>query len=576
MKFRPQGSTLRRRVSHCAPPLFLLVLLGCGPKEIPPEVPALLRATVESAALPAEARREPARAEAWREVRAFYRRRGFQPVWLGASGPLPQARELLTAIGPAGREGLDPRRYGGDRLAAMLDEAEKTRSLDAPEAQRRLADLDLTLTYTFMTLAQHLAVGRERPSEVDVEWYRDPRRIDLDKLLARMLEHPGNLDQALLGLVPPQPDYERLREALARHREIARSGGWPAVPAAALQTKKGAFGPAVAGALRARLAASGDLPREGSARPEEALVQAIARFQLRHGLDPTGTVDAGTLEAMNVPVEQRIRQIMDNMERWRWMPRNLGDRYVRINVPDFRLEVIEGGRVVLAQRVVVGKEQSRTPSFSGRMTYLVLNPSWNIPDKIARDEVMPAVARNPGYLAAKGIEVIRGWDENAEILDPGEISEVGLAGSDVRLRARAGGENPLGKIKFMFPNRFDVYLHDTPADHLFAREERDFSHGCIRLEKPFELADYLLRGDPDWRPGKLEEEIAAGETRSVRLSRPIPVHILYWTAWVADDGAVHFRKDVYGHDETLDEALRAEPPVALDLAAVRGEVRAAR
>ncbi len=580
MKFRSLSGAILERARWQAASLLILGLwaggAGCRPKEMPPEVPALLHATVESTVMPAEARREPERAEAWREVRDFYRRRGFQPVWLGPKGPLPQARELVTAIGPAGREGIDPRRYGADRLEELLDQAEKTRSLDAPETQQRLADLDLTLTYTFMTLAQHLAVGRERPSEVDVEWYREARRIDLDKLLAKMLEQPGNLDRALLGLVPSQPEYGRLRDALAQLREIARSGGWPTVPEEALHAKKGRFEPAVAAALRARLAASGDLAQSEAPLADGALAQAIAHFQSRHGLDPTGTMDAGTLEAMNVPVEGRIRQITDNMERWRWMPRDLGDRYIKVNVPDFRLEVVEGGRVVHAQRVVVGKEQSRTPSFSGRMTYLVLNPTWNIPEKIAREEVMPAVARNPDYLASKGIEVVRGWDEDAEVLDPAEISEVGVAGSDVRLRARSGEDNPLGKIKFMFPNRFDVYLHDTPADHLFAREERDFSHGCVRLEKPFELASYLLRDDSSQRPEKLQQEIATGETRSVRLPRPIPVHILYWTAWVSDDGQIQFRKDIYGHDETLDEALRAEPPIALDLAAVRGQLRAAR
>src|SRR6185295_4585356 len=290
---------------------------------------------------------------------------------------------------------------------------------------------------------RHLAVGRERPSEVDGEWHREPRRVDLAELLAGLLEHPESLDQALLGMAPAQPEYARLREALARYREIERMGGWPRVPAAALQKKKGAtFGPVIAAALRSRLSTTGDLSRETVPGAGD-LAQGIARFQLRH-------------------------------------------------VPDFRLEVIERGRVALAQRVVVGKEQSRTPSFSGRMTYLVLNPTWNIPPKIAREEILPAVARDPGYLDAKGIDVVRGTGDDAEVLDASEAAEVGLEGSDVNLRARAGEENPLGKVKFMFPNRFDVYLHDTPADHLFAREERDFSHGCIRLEKPLELANYLL------------------------------------------------------------------------------------
>ena len=575
MRSRSQRSILQR-LPQIAAPFLLLAALACSSRDIPPEIPALIRSTVESPGLPLAARRDPEQAEVWREVGAFYRHRGYQPAWIDARGPLPQAERLVTAIGPADREGLDPRHYGSDRLQAMLAEVREERSLADPEAQRRAADLDLTLTYTSMALIRHLAVGRERPSEVDGEWHREPRRVDLAELLAGLLEHPESLDQALLGMAPAQPEYARLREALARYREIERMGGWPRVPAAALQKKKGAtFGPVIAAALRSRLSTTGDLSRETVPGAGD-LAQGIARFQLRHGLDPTGTVDADTLEALNVPVGQRIRQIEANMERWRWMPRDLGERYVRVNVPDFRLEVIERGRVALAQRVVVGKEQSRTPSFSGRMTYLVLNPTWNIPPKIAREEILPAVARDPGYLDAKGIDVVRGTGDDAEVLDASEAAEVGLEGSDVNLRARAGEENPLGKVKFMFPNRFDVYLHDTPADHLFAREERDFSHGCIRLEKPLELANYLLRGDPKWTPEKVAEEIAAGTTETVSLPRPIPVHILYWTAWVSDDGEVQFRRDVYGHDEALDEALRAEPPIAPDLPAVRGEVRAAK
>jgi murein L,D-transpeptidase YcbB/YkuD len=266
-------------------------------------------------------------------------------------------------------------------------------------------------------------------------------------------------------------------------------------------------------------------------------------------------VDEETLAELNVPVQDRIRQLQVNMERWRWLPGSFGDRYILVNVPEFRLDLVEGGKTAYTMRVVVGKDQSRTPAFSDKMTYLELNPAWNIPDTIAREEILPKLASDPGYLARNNMEVI--------------------PDTDGRLRQRPGPDNPLGKIKFMFPNEYDIYLHDTPADHLFSRTERDFSHGCIRLEKPLELANILLKGDPEWTPEALQAAIDSGEQKTISLDRPLPVHILYWTAWVEKDGSVQFRKDIYGHDEQLEKALADEPPIWLDLGAARGGVRAA-
>ncbi|HSN87061.1 MAG TPA: L,D-transpeptidase family protein, partial [Thermoanaerobaculia bacterium] len=309
---------------------------------------------------------------------------------------------------------------------------------------------------------------------------------------------------------------------------------------------------------------------------DEAVASAVSRFQRRHGLEATGKVDEGTLAELNVPVQDRIRQLQVNMERWRWMPASLGERYIFVNVPEFRLDVYEGDHSALAMRVVVGKDQSKTPAFSDKMTYLELNPAWNLPVSILSDEILPKLASNPGYLASHDMEVVKGWGDDEEVVDASYASEAGQPGSPYRVRQRAGAANPLGKVKFMFPNEFDIYLHDTPADHLFDRAERDFSHGCIRLEKPVELARYLLRGDPKWTPDAIQDALTSGEHAAVKLPKPLPVHILYWTAWVDQDGTVEFRKDVYGHDETLEKALAGEPPVWIDPAALRGEVRAAK
>ena len=532
--------------------VFLIVALaGCNRNQsLPPEVSQLLRQTVEVKALPASLKDQKELQKAWTELGSFYGKRGYQPVWFTPAGLRPQAAELIQAIPALGADGLDIRRYQPQRLQSLVDEMKETKSFDDPETQRRLVDLDVELTYTYLSLATHLASGRLQPDKLRVEWYTKPRYVDLDARLDQALaaEDAGEIVKILRSLTPPHPDYQRLAQALAAHRAIAAKGGWGTVPAGP-DLEKGDRGPRVA-ALRHRLSIPG-----GDAF-DDALADAVSRFQRSHGLEVTGEVDESTLAELNVPVQDRIRQLQVNMERWRWLPGSFGDRYILVNVPEFKLDLVEGGKTVYTMRVVVGKDQSRTPAFSDKMTYLELNPAWNIPDSIAEKEILPKLAADPGYLASHDMEVI--------------------PGSDNRLRQRPGPDNPLGQIKFMFPNEFDIYLHDTPADHLFSRTERDFSHGCIRLEKPIELANILLKGDPKWTPEALQAAIDSGEQKTITLEHPLPVHILYWTAWVEPDGAVQFRKDIYGHDEQLERALAEEPPVWLDLNAVRGDQKAAK
>jgi L,D-transpeptidase YcbB len=568
-------------LSLCA----LAALAGCKrePEPLPPAVSQIIRETVTVQTLPASLKDQKERVRAWEEMRRFYEKRGFAPAWSDASGPLPRAQELIQAIGPLGVEGIATSRYEPEKLEALRQEVDALESFEDPRAQRQLADLDVELTNTFLTLATHLSAGRLQPEKLRVDWYTKPRNVDLDARLEQALGQEGNVATTLRDLTPPHEDYDRLRQALGRYREIARNGGWPAVPG---ELKKGAAGDPVR-ALRLRLAATGDLPAGGApkgqgAQPappavyDDALAAAVSRFQQRHGLEVTGTVDEATLAELNVPVEDRIRQMQVNMERWRWMPATLGDRYIYVNVPEFQFRLVEAGKTAMEMRVVVGKDQSRTPAFSDKMTYLEINPVWNLPGTIVSEEILPKVAGNPGYLASHEMEVVKGWGEDEEVVDASYASEAGKPGSPYRIRQRAGAANPLGKVKFMFPNEFDIYLHDTPADHLFNRADRDFSHGCIRLEKPMELAQYLLKEDPKWTPQAVQAAFASGEHASIPLPKPLPVHILYWTAWVDKDGTVEFRKDVYGHDETLEKALAGEPPVWIDPAALRGEVRAAK
>lgn len=554
MKLRALPLSLR--LSLIIAGVFLLT--GCREKTMPPEVAMIIRSTVESETLPASIKEQKERARAWDEMRRFYQKRQYQPAWSDVDGPLPHAEQLVQAAASvAAAEGLDPRRYQSDRLATLLAQVKEDESLESPEAQRRLADLDVEMTFIYLTLAAHTAIGRVQPETLRVHWEDQSRNVDLDARLEKALQEE-DLAAGLRSLAPPNPRYARLRDALARYREIASRGGWPKVPDG---LEKDARGAGVL-ALRNRLIAEGDLaaPPEGQQPPpvyDDAVAQAIARFQQRHGLEPDGKLGEDTLAELNVPVEERMRQIAINLERWRWLPNTLGESYVWVNVPEYRMELIENGRKAIDMAVVVGKQQSQTPVFSDVMEYIELNPAWNIPKSISEEEILPKLASDPGYLARNNME----W-----------VGE----GANQRLRQAPGPDNPLGQIKFMFPNEHDVYLHDTPADHLFAKEERDFSHGCIRLERPVQLGEYLLRSDPDWRGGQLRQAIVSGEHRTVKLPKKLPVHILYFTAWVEDNGAVHFRKDVYGHDQKLAAALAEEPVVPLDLPALRGDVRAAR
>ena len=487
-------------------------------------------------------------------ARAFYRNREFVPAWVNARGATDDAKQLMDAIEAAPDEGLDRAGYGWDSIRVAIKEVEAGMIGPAPEA-RRLAALDLRLTRTFLALAAHLALGQVNPKQIPADWHVPRPEIDLVATLNQALERHRVRD-ALLQDLPPQDDrYGRLRDALKRYHAIASNGGWPAVTSGPA-LRRGQRGERVK-ALQARLAASGDLGSEGAGVFDPATEAAVRRFQTRHGLEPSGVAGAEVLTAMSVPLERRIRQIELNMERWRWRHEPIEGRYLMVNIPDFSLQVVDDHRTVLAMRVVVGKQFTRTPIFSDEITYLVLNPFWNITQNIAANEMLALVQKEDDYLERHSIRVFDGPGEDANEVDARKVNWGSIAPEEFKFffRQEPGPENPLGRIKFMCPNQFDVYLHDTSAGHLFNAQERDFSHGCVRVEKPLELAEYLLNGRPDGDHAGILNALEACRDSSVRLPRPIPVHIVYWTAWVDAEGEVQFRDDVYEVDRVLGRAL---------------------
>ncbi len=295
---------------------------------------------------------------------------------------------------------------------------------------------------------------------------------------------------------------------------------------------------------------------------DDALEKAVIMFQKLHGLKTDGIMGHMTLKALSVPAETRARQIEINMERMRWISRNPGQRYIKVNIADFTLDVVEKDHPVLSMKVVVGEPFWHTPVFSAKMTHLVLNPSWNVPRSIAIAEIIPKIQKNMNYLKKENMKVIKGWEDKAGEIDPETVDWEAMNADtfNYRLRQEPGPLNPLSQIKFMFPNQFGVYLHDTPSKGLFERNIRSFSHGCIRLEKPLELAEYVLKKDPKWTRDKIVSEIKEVKEKEVGLPEPIYVHILYLTAWVDENSLLNFRDDIYGRDKKLGEALKKVPP----------------
>jgi murein L,D-transpeptidase YcbB/YkuD len=542
--------------------LVLLVWVTCATgSEGYSEVTERIRNRIESSGVPPELAVGDELILAGATAALFYERRGYAPAWTAADGPVPAADSLAVAVRSCRLEGLRPSDYhleaiestlGGLRAAAAAGD-----SLDAGA----VVDCELLLTDAFLLVASHYLSGRLDPETIDPEWFAARRGADFAAILEDAIAWNA-VRGVLAALLPPDPGYARLRDALAEYRAIAAAGGWPVVPRGEA-LKPGAEGERV-GALRGRLSVTGDLvgasPAD-SAAFDFSVEEAVRGFQRRHGLDPDGVVGAATLSALNVPVEERVRQLIVNLERWRWLPQETGDTHVIVNIADFTLRFTAPGLEPLAMRVIVGRDYRRTPVFSGEIMYLVFNPRWEVPPSIAVKDVLPEARRDPGYFERLGMRVLVGWGADEEEIDPTAVdwSLVDPANFIYRFQQQPGPQNALGRIKFMFPNRFNVYLHDTPSKGLFAKPERAFSSGCIRVEQPIELAERLLAPDPRWDHDAIMSAIDAGEERTVRLPRPIPIHVLYWTAWVDDEGAVNFRRDVYGRDAAVARAL-AEPP----------------
>lgn len=493
------------------------------------------------------------------QTRQFYALRHNKPAWIARGKPLPAVKGLTMLLGSAADEGLDPHEYGvaeiPGRLGALVGAKDATAAMQ----------LELGLTAALLRYGSHVALGHPIADQIDPYWTIAPRTVDVPGIVNQAVM-ANKIDQLPIALAPANPEYARLREMLQRYRKLAAERTFQAIPAD-LKPITGQPNPHLA-ALRNNLLILGDLQEQAAnddnvfnedlseaqtdfeqrnaAQPEqvpnakrkavvdvydENLGEAVRRFEARHGLNPDGVPDPAMIAAMNVPLADRARQLALNLERWRWLPADFGTPHIVVNIASYRMQVRDvTDTVSLKMRVIAGKPSNRTPVFSDMMTVVVFSPYWNIPQSIETKEMLPALARDPDYLRKQRIEVV----------DDGE--------GNIQLRQKPGARNALGFVKFLFPNRHNVYLHDTPTDNLFDRLTRDLSHGCIRLEHPVELATYLLRDQPEWTAEKIQAAMHAGKEKHVALKNPLPVHIVYLTARVDEDGVPQFFEDVYGYD----------------------------
>jgi murein L,D-transpeptidase YcbB/YkuD len=478
----------------------------------------------------------------------FYERGQFRPAWVKRSA----IDDLLRAIRESEGDGLDPRDYHLVTLEQLRREVDASPT-PAPTLR---ADFDILLTDALVRLGYHLMFGKVDPERLDPTWNMSREIIDFEPatIIQRALDADA-LYQAIDQEKPTHPFYRDLKAALAKYRVIKAAGGWPQIPAG--PTLKPGMHDARVLALRRHLSVTGDLtPRssEDAKMFDHALAEAVRVFQRRHGLAADGTVGPGTLAALNVPVDERIQQLRVNLERARWVLHNLESTFIMVNVAGYHAHYVKDGHMVWQGRAQVGKPYRQTPSFKAEMTYVVFNPTWTVPPTILINDYLPALKRDPGYAQRKGLKVI---DRAGRAVDPGRVdwSRYSTSNAPYLLRQDAGPRNALGRVKFIFPNDHTVFLHDTPNQTLFDQTDRAFSSGCIRVENALELAQLLLNDKEGWDRRAIDRAVESRKTRTVYLHKPIPVFLLYWTAWVGADGRVNFRHDLYDRDKLVQKGL---------------------
>jgi len=521
-----------------------------------PDARGWLLSTISSGNLPDL--RWPNFSDYSQHVNKFYELNGNSLWWVKGMEPTPQARQLIAVLQQADQRGLSADDYDGprwtNRLAKLKPGVPQPTEIDA-------AKFDLALTVCAMRYISDLHIGKVNPKHMDFAFDEQSKKYDLAEFLKNNVTGASDVASAVAKVEPPYPGYKRTIQALQKYMELAKSDNGAQLP---LVAKTLAPGDPYAGTtqLARRLQLLGDMPANTAVPADQttydgALVDAVKSFQRRHGRDPKGRIDAQTLADLNVPLNRRIRQMQLTLERWRWLPAPYQSAPVVANIPEFRLRAYDNNlNVVLTMNVVVGKAYGHhTPVFTDMMEYVVFRPYWEVPPSITHAELIPHLTRDPSYLGQKGFQIV---DSRQNVVASGTVSNAMLAQlrtGKLYIRQQPGAKNALGRVKFVFPNSYNVYMHDTPSTEFFAKSRRDFSHGCIRLEKPADLAVWALRDNPGWTPERVQAAMNGTATQQVNLTHPIPVLIVYGTVVVPEDGLVYFYDDIYGHDAALEKTL---------------------
>lgn len=480
------------------------------------------------------------------EVSAFYSRRNFQFAWLNKNGLSHAAPDFYSQLQNYSNDFADST-LNNQVLGSLLADAQDNEK-EFMKHKDRMHNLELLLTTTFFKFA-HRAYGGTTKDPIDLEWFIPRKKKNYQTLLDSLVSSK----QANRIQEPVNQYYIALKEKLRQYREIQKKGGFPKI----INSKKVlALGDKDSSVLNLKnyFLITGDWKEKDTTMLfTDSLASAVKRFQKRMGLTENGKVSSATLAALNVPIEARIRQMMINIERLRWAPVELENDYLMVNIPEFRLHVFENKKLAWDMNVVVGKEASKTSIFRGDLSMVVLNPYWNIPTSIIRNEIMPKLQRGTSYLSRNNMEVLSG----NKVIDPSSVNWSKYANSipPFNFRQKPGNKNSLGKMKFLFPNSYSIYLHDTPSKGLFNESARAFSHGCIRLAEPRKLALYLLRNNTNWNSEKVDEVLKTNKENIIKVKPTIPVYIVYFTTWVSSSGQLNFRKDIYDLDEKLSEEI---------------------
>jgi murein L,D-transpeptidase YcbB/YkuD len=476
-------------------------------------------------------------------IRNFYQQRNYHYAWVSNEGMLTeQAGNFLNMI--RNEEPLAPQDTHVVRpaLQQLYDKiVQDSGRIASADASR----LEMMLTGEFFAYGNKEWGGMTSDTAKGLEWFIPRKKLDMESLLDSLVQRPGNTFAE-----PVNRYYITLRDALKKLASLEKNGRWDSIHADKKIYKKGDSA-AVITAVKDRLHAWGDLPLQDTSPVfTAALDTALRSFQERMGLAVNGSIQQPVLNALNVPLEKRIRQVLLNMERMRWVPVDPGNNYLLVNIPEFKLHVYENGRLSWSCNVVVGKPGASTVIFTKPLKHVVFSPYWNVPPGILANEVLPAVKRNPGYLARQNMEVV---GASGKQIPAGSISWSKYSGSGFPyiIRQKPGRSNALGKVKFLFPNEYNIYLHDTPSRYLFGETKRSFSHGCIRVAEPKRLAEWILRNDPAWTPEKIDKAMNDSKEKFVQVKDTLPVFIGYFTAFVNSRGQLNFRDDVYGHDAKL-------------------------